>query len=400
MDTSEMHPERLWNRKYVHVLLMEIVMQMALYLTRPITASYAVSLGASVAAAGFVAGLLATAAVVVRPLSGSFSDLFSKKNLLVAAAALFAVSAFGCATATTTLMLGAWCAVQGFAFAFKSTLIISMASLVVPRESLGSGVGWLSIAYTVACALGPAIGSSLGGSFGYSVVYLLSACLLVVGFVLAVTFKAPAASSHHAPLLRGADVRSKMSLAVLFRPSTMFYGPAIAYSLVAGLMMVAQGTTNTFLVFMGERGEVQGAPLYFVVYSIVTLASKPLAGRISDRQGVAAVVVPALAVAAIGMVQLSLIRSALAVCVAAVCMAVGQASAYAALQAESVRKVNERKLGRAANTFYIGPDIGMGLGPVLGGFVLQTFGASATFAFNAAALLLSLLVFLAYRRRS
>lgn len=192
-------------------------MQMALYLTRPITASYAVSLGASVAAAGFVAGLLATAAVVVRPLSGSFSDLFSKKNLLVAAAALFAVSAFGCATATTTLMLGAWCAVQGFAFAFKSTLIISMASLVVPRESLGSGVGWLSIAYTVACALGPAIGSSLGGSFGYPVVYLLSACLLVVGFVLAVTFKAPAASSHHAPLLRGADVRSKMSLAVLFR---------------------------------------------------------------------------------------------------------------------------------------------------------------------------------------
>lgn len=134
-----MHPERLWNRKYVHVLLMETVMQMALYLTRPITASYAVSLGASVAAAGFVAGLLATAAVVVRPLSGSFSDLFSKKNLLVAAAALFAVSAFGCATATTTLMLGAWCAVQGFAFAFKSTLIISMASLVVPRESLGSG---------------------------------------------------------------------------------------------------------------------------------------------------------------------------------------------------------------------------------------------------------------------
>ncbi len=392
-----MSPERLWNRKYVHVLLMESVMQMALYLTRPITASYAVSLGASVALAGFIAGLLATAAMAIRPISGSLSDVFSKKNLLVAASAIFAVSALGCATATTTLALAIWCAMQGFAFAFKSTLVISMASLVVPKGSLGSGVGWLSIAYTLACALGPAIGSSLGSSLGYSSVYVLSACLLIVGFFLAIAFKAPEPASGRK------DVHRRIgNFANLFKPSKMFYGPAVAYSVVAGLMMIAQGTNNTFLVLMGEQGSIQGAPFYFVVYSVVTLASKPLAGRVSDRYGVSVVVVPALVVAMAGMVQLSVFHSALSVCVAAACMAVGQASAYAAVQAESVRGVDERKLGRAANTFYIGPDIGMGLGPVLGGFVLQTWGAPATFAFNAIAILLSLLAFLAYRaaRRS
>ena len=74
-------------------------------------------------------------------------------------------------------------------------------------------------------------------------------------------------------------------------------------------------------------------------------------------------------------------------------MGVGQGSADRALQAESVRGVPEDLLGRAANTFYLGPDLCMGLGPVVGGFILQRAGASAMFLFNALAVVLGLALF-------
>ena len=77
----------------------------------------------------------------------------------------------------------------------------------------------------------------------------------------------------------------------------------------------------------------------------------------------------------------------------------GSGVAYCALQAESVRGVPEDRLGRAANTFYLGPDLCMGLGPVVGGFILQRAGASAMFLFNAVAVLAGLGLLAAHEAR-
>ena len=77
----------------------------------------------------------------------------------------------------------------------------------------------------------------------------------------------------------------------------------------------------------------------------------------------------------------------------------GSGVAYCALQAESVRGVPQDRVGRAANTFYLGPDLCMGLGPVVGGFVLQAAGAAALFLFNAAAVLLGLILLAVFGSR-
>ena len=93
---------------------------------------------------------------------------------------------------------------------------------------------------------------------------------------------------------------------------------------------------------------------------------------------------PAMLVAAAGMVVMAFSDGFAGVVVAGACMGVGQGSADRALQAESVRGVPEDLLGRAANTFYLGPDLCMGLGPVVGGFILQRAGVSAMFLFERA----------------
>ena len=186
-----MEPKRLWNRRFVQLLLIEALLQMGGFLTRSIIANYAVDLGASVPVAGFLAGMLATAALAIRPVSGAISDKLSKKTLLTVSCGLFAAGAFGCALVRSVPLMGACLALQGFAFAFKSAIVISLVPLVVPARYTGTGVGWMGLAYTVAIALGPAIGLEVGVVLGYPATFALSGAILLGALVLAALFKAP-----------------------------------------------------------------------------------------------------------------------------------------------------------------------------------------------------------------
>ncbi|MCI2241282.1 MFS transporter [Adlercreutzia faecimuris] len=422
-------PKRLWNRRFVQLLLIEAMLQMGGFLTRPIISNYAIELGAAVPVAGFLAGMLATAALVIRPVSGAISDKLSKKTLLTVSCGLFAAGAFGCALVRSVFWMGVFLALQGFAFAFKSAIIISLVPLVVPKRYTGSGVGWMGLAYTVAIALGPAIGSQVGAAVGYPASFALSGVMLAVALVLAALFKAPpeaaghdlggeptaapeaagAATAGDDPLLAGAEAVEVEETALEGGPAapapparrgrfslrTIFYLPVIPLAVVGGTLMVSQGITSSFILLAGEMRGIEAVSLYFVFYSIANLGARPLAGRASDAWGVRRVAPPMMVVAVLGMLALAFVPSVAGVAAGGVCMGLGQGSAYAAIQAESVRGVPADQLGRSANTYFIGPDLGMGLGPVFGGWVLQSWGPAAMFVFNAATILLALALFLA-----
>lgn len=494
-----MEPKRLWNRRFVQLLLIEALLQMGGFLTRSIIANYAVDLGASVPVAGFLAGMLATAALAIRPVSGAISDKLSKKTLLTVSCGLFAAGAFGCALVRSVPLMGACLALQGFAFAFKSAIVISLVPLVVPARYTGTGVGWMGLAYTVAIALGPAIGLEVGVVLGYPATFALSGAILLGALVLAALFKAPpeaagaaaradaagaaevvdadaavedavgarssdarrrglpparaagtvgagAAGAAGAAVAARADATRIASAPAVAagsmagreeaalegasgigsrgrrgrgRPSdaqsrnlrgggcpsgarrrgpslrALFYLPVIPLAVVGGTLMVSQGVTSSFILLAGEMRGIEAVSLYFVFYSIANLGARPLAGRASDAWGMRRVAPPMMLVAALGMLALAFVPSVAGVALGGVCMGLGQGSAYAAIQAESVRGVPADQLGRSANTYFIGPDLGMGLGPVAGGAVLQAWGPAVMFVFNALTILLALVLFLA-----
>ena len=97
-----MRRNKLWNIRFVHLLLVEAVFQFATYLLNPVISSYVVLLGSSLAGGGFVAGLVASAALAMRPFTGWIAGKLSKTTLLVLAAALFTVAAVSYTHLTST----------------------------------------------------------------------------------------------------------------------------------------------------------------------------------------------------------------------------------------------------------------------------------------------------------
>ena len=69
------------------------------------------------------------------------------------------------------------------------------------------------------------------------------------------------------------------------------------------------------------------------------------------------------------MLSLGFAYSLSLVIIAAFFKALGLAGGQVSLQAECIRRVDEDRSGVAASTYYIGADIGNGIGPMVGGTI-------------------------------
>ena len=88
------------------------------------------------------------------------------------------------------------------------------------------------------------------------------------------------------------------------------------------------------------------------------------------------------------------------VLVSAALIAIGHGAGQPALQAKCVGMYPEKR-GVAISTFYIGLDLGNGIGPVVGGVVLSFFNFSVMYGGASVLLLLGMLAFiLLFRKRS
>lgn len=391
---------RLWNKSFVQLMFIEASLQMGIYATNPILSNYAVALGASVALAGSIAGIHAIASLTARPISGLLSDRLDKKDLLILSSILFVISAIGSALVQSFFFLVLMRVIQGFAFAFKSAVTISLVSLIAPKGKVGSGVGWIGVAFAVGCSTGPLIGSFAGSLFGYQTSFLVAVILFSLSLAFSLSFKAPSGTHTRRIMADTKPLHNKQRFgSVLSEHIALFYVPALPLALIAGIELSAQSIATTLILLMGEIRGIEGTAAYFSVYAFITLCSKPMAGKLSDKYGLPTIITPLAVCGSFGMVFLAFSYSIEPIVIGSVLMGVGHGSLYACLQAESVRNVPGSQVGRAANTFYLGRDIGMGMGPSMGGYILQATDPTVMFLAGAILLIATPALYFSLRRR-
>jgi predicted MFS family arabinose efflux permease len=118
-----------------------------------------------------------------------------------------------------------------------------------------------------------------------------------------------------------------------------------------------------------------------------------------DRQGLTLVVNISLVVTAVSMVLIGVAPILSILLVASVLKSIGQGGGQISLQTECIKRVDAGRVGVATSTFYIGADIGQGVGPMIGGAISSGFGYTTLYMVCAALMLLSMLVFNLYQRK-
>ena len=350
----------IWSPAFAALLCMNFLMAMGQMTAGTVLPLYMRDLGAATSMVGFVSGAFAVTAILIRPFAGPAFDSFSKKRLLMIAMALICVAMASYAVARSVPAVIAGRLVHGLGMGCTGPLGMAMASETLPRD----GIGVYTLAQASAQAIGPAFGIWLSGSMEFSATFTVTTCCMVGAFAVVGLFV------HDVDPVPRPPYRLSLSRA--------FDKRAVPLAAVIMLLVTAFACVGSFNAIYGGLRGVQGIGLYFTVYAGCLLITRPLFGRLADRLGTTALVVPGCACFAASFVLLSRAQTLPGFLLAAAVGACGFGVVTPLLQSEVFRRVGEERRGSAANTNYLGMDLGQLLGPWLGGHAVEAFEAAGT----------------------
>ncbi len=385
----------LWNPQYIFMLFVGTLTSTSFYMTAPTLSKHAVQLGASLTVAGIVAGLFSITALVARPFGGLAADRLNKKNVLLIATFIMGVAALGYSFSMNIPVLMIFRILHGISFAVSGTANIALLSSFIPKERMGEGIGYFGLGHIVSTAAGPNIGLLIGNSYGFNYTFLGSGILLITAGVLMtrIPYQQPDDAFGPAGELPKRRIVLQDLLASQILPLAM----------IGGIFSMSNGIVSSFLVLLGEERGIKNITLYFTVNAICLFLVRPIAGRLSDKRSLSYIVYPAFVLSAMAALLLSESTGLWMILAAAFFYAFGQGSAQPTLQAHCIKMLGQSRSGVATSTFYIGADIGQGLGPIIGGAISACFGYKVMFYGVAGLFVLGFAAFALYdrlRRRS
>lgn len=357
----------LFSASFISLLCINILSALAFNLVAPVLAEHVLLLGGSLGMAGLVVGAFAITALFVGPFGGVLTDRLRKKHLLIAVTLLngFATLAYAFAPNMHVLLL---CRIlHGAGFSIAVTANIGWITDFIPQHRLGEGIGYYGMSQIVATAIGPNIGIWASSLAGTSSTFLIAAMALLIA-AIAMT-----------------QIQEKLSPTQTSRPaSPITFRDIVALeilplSLIGGLFSLGNGLVASFLVLLGKERGIAGIGAYFALNALFLFFTRPVAGKIYDRKGLTVIMYPALLCGVVEALLLGHATTLWMIVLAAIIKAFGQGVAQPALQAESIRHLGQQRRGVASSTFYIGANIGQGIGPILGGFILNSWGYTTMF---------------------
>lgn len=363
-------PASLWTPAFVLLALALLGVGFTFYLLVPTMAGYAVAAyGATATEAGLASSSFFFGAVAARVLAGRALVRFGTRAVVLASVLWVLVA---CAGYLVPVGLGGLIGLRvlhGIGFGFAATALVSAAMAMVPANRRAEGSGWFLMGMTLATGIAPFVALVLvnSGSGQTGVFWLSLACAaLGVGCVLAVLRVLPGRAATPVPTARG--------LAGLIEPK------AVPIGLVVGSCAFAYALILAYLnLHAGQRNLIEAAGLYFLVYAVVIMVSRPVAGMLQDRFNDDVVTVPLLVIFSIGLVVTAIAAQPIVLLVGAALVGLGYGTMLSGGQAIAVGKVGHARTGLGVSTYWLVVDLATGVGPIVLGLLISPLGFQNTF---------------------
>jgi MFS family permease len=347
---------------------------------------YVQKLGGQDTMAGLVLGIFTVSAVLIRPFTGKLLDTHGRKIILIAGLVIFFVSVIGYNWAPTLIILLVLRFIHGFGWGAASTATGTIAADIIPKSRLGEGMGYYGLAGTIAMALAPLVGLTIIARYSFTVLFAFSATLVVLAMLVA-------------NFIVYIDVaKVKATGAEKVKPA-LFEKAAFRPSLVIFFITMTYGAVVAFIALYAGHQQVENIGVFFTVYAITLTVTRPMAGRIADRNGFEKTIIPGMVLIALAMLILSQANSLELFLLTGIVYGLGFGSVQPSLQAMVVKNVPPNRRGAANGTFFSAFDLGIGAGSVIGGGLAQTLGYSQMYLLAIIPALIGILVYYFYGRR-
>lgn len=323
-------------------------------LVTPLITGFAESIGATAAVMGFVGGLMNLVSLFCRPLAGNLADRLSKYKVSFIGAVFMTAAYVGYIFAPDEAFLVVSRIINGFGFACCSVCMSTWMSNMLPVEKVGSGMGVYGTMNALGMALAPAIGVSVYQKFGYRTAFVI-ALVFSVAIMIVIQFigdkgepeETLTEEKKHFELI---DVR------------------VIPISFIIMLFAIPYCATQSFLVTYAEVRELTvTVSMFFPFYAAVLIILRLTLRNLFDKLPFGVFLGAGCGCELIAVLLLAVMQNNLMMFLAAAFLAGGYGIMSSVCQSTAILLAGKEKRGLANSTYYIGLDLGMTLGPMIGG---------------------------------
>ena len=378
-----MKQDRLWNTNYLKVMTANFTMMFAFFLLTPLLPLYlSENFGASKDMIGFVLSGYTLTALLMRPFSGFLADSFPRKKVLLISFFLYFLFFGGYLLAGTLVLFAIVRTLHGGPFGASTVANSTMAIDVLPSSRRNEGIGYYGLGNNLATAIAPTI-----GVFVYKYVHdfdiLFGLAFIVAGIGLIVD------STIQTPQRQVMKSKSTISLDRFFLLKGWLIGFNMAF------FGICFGVLSNYLAIYGKEtmGITSGTGTYFMLLSIGLILSRLQGasglrkGKLVQNAGVGIII------STIGYTLFILCSHEIGYYGSALLIGLGNGHLWPAFQNMIISLANNNERGTANSTLLTSWDLGIGLGVLLGGVIVEYFGYTTVFWCVVGVHIMGLLVF-------
>lgn len=384
--------ERLWTVSFVLIVLISFFASMTGNGVHNGIAVLVESEGGPAMLTGAISGIFCFTALASRFVAGSLSDKRGRRFVILTGIALIFLGCIVGFFAVSLYLLIPCRMLMAVGFSMTNTAAAAAVADIVPASRVGEGLGYQSLAYALAMAVGPSVAVATGShgriplfaAFGVMTVLMLVAGLLC-------RFRNQVMASDVPAEQRPTGIAGFFGTYI----ERSAFGPAIVMCIATAPMSVYMSFLSIFAVQEG----ISGITGYFIVGAGVMIVVRLVASKLFDRLSSNALLVPAFVAGILGFVALIAFKGTPALIAAGAFYGVSCGIAMPAIATAGMKRAPAHRFGAASATVYIGADIGIGVSAFLWGHAIDAWGFDVTFGIAAAIFVLAIVATLILLRR-
>lgn len=320
-------------------------------------------LGGSTFSSGLFLGFLTFASASSAPFTGAVSDRIGRRRTLMVASSVILLCAVAYGMTTSYQVMLGIALVHGVVWSGLLSASAAYLTNLVPEGRRAEGISYWGLSTIAAIAVAPPVGFWIMHNGGWSWICIACGMLsLLMGVIAWVLPEDTEGQTHHPHP----------------KPSLMEWS-VLAKSLTLFLYSFGYGAITSFSAVYLDALSIKPESLYLTVLAVVTLATRPVSGRVADRIGHRKILIPCLLLITAGLALLSFASTLTGVVISAIVFGAGFGSAYPVFVAYVMKNVHPDQRGSAFGSILSAFDIGIGIGSIVAGWIIQHFSFAVAF---------------------
>ncbi|WP_462421667.1 MFS transporter [Salinicoccus sp. Marseille-QA3877] len=354
--------ERLWTRDFIIVFIFNFFIMLAMFLLMVTISGYAIDeFGISTSNAGLAAGIFIVGSLIGRIVTGHQLSLMGARKIMYIGTLMFIVTYglyFFAGNFWTLLIVRFF---NGFANGVATTAVGTIAALALPARRRGEGIGYFSLSFVMATAIGPYLAFTLLEYVDYQMLFLLVFTVVLIASIFTIFINTD---------------NETIDLNKEPKPKFQFVDrDALPAATTILIICLAHSTIFSFIaLYADQQGLSTAAGYFFLVNAIVMLVTRPFTGRLMDQKGANIIVYPAFVVLFAAYLVLGNAQSGWMLLLAGGLIGLGYGNFQSIIQALCIKLAEPKNVGLATSTFFICLDFGLGVGSYIFGQLVPFIG--------------------------